>query len=66
MNGYISVSLMINNSVLAETRGIINGISQSLVAVGRGVGPSVGSLSFAWSENNGKSLLIQCIIFSRF
>ena len=46
---------MINNSALAATRGTINGIGQSLVALGRGAGPSIGALSFAWSERNGES-----------
>lgn len=38
-----------------ETRGSVNGISQSLVAVGRSVGPVLGSILFAWSASNGKS-----------
>lgn len=45
---------MVNNSALQETRGTVNGIGQSLVAIARSIGPSVGSLLFAWSEANGK------------
>ena len=48
---------MINNSAVAGTRGTINGIGQSLVALGRGAGPSIGALAFAWSERNGESEL---------
>ena len=39
--------------VQPETRGSVNGISQSLVAINRSIAPLVGSLLFAWSENNG-------------
>lgn len=39
-----------------ETRGSVNGISQSLVAIGRSVGPVLGSVLFAWSASSGKWL----------
>ena len=45
--------VMVNNSALPETRGLVNGISQSLVAVARSIGPTNGALLFAWSESNG-------------
>ena len=32
----------------------MNGIGQSLGALGRSIGPVIGSLLFAWSEDNGK------------
>ena len=38
-----------------ETRGTVNGIGQSLGALGRTVGPILGSTVFAWSEVNGQS-----------
>ena len=47
-----SVTVMIGNSSLSETRGTINGVSQSLVAVLRFVVPTVASLGLAWSELN--------------
>ena len=36
------------------TRGTVNGIGQSLVAIGRSTGPLIGAPLFAWSEGNGK------------
>ena len=45
---------MVNNSSLPETKGTVNGIGQSLVAIFRSIGPSAGSLGFAWSEGNGE------------
>ena len=49
---------MINNSSLPETKGTVNGIGQSLVAIFRSVGPTVGSLGLAWSEGNGELYLL--------
>ena len=49
---------MVNNSSLPETKGTVNGIGQSLVAILRSFGPTVGSLSFAWSEGNGELYLL--------
>ena len=43
---------MIGNSSLTETRGTINGMSQSLVAVLRFVVPAMAALGLAWSEEN--------------
>ena len=40
--------------VQPETRGSVNGINQSLVAISRSIAPLVGSLVFAWSENSGR------------
>ena len=44
--------VMIGNSSLTVTRGTINGVSQSQVAVLRFVGPTLASLVLAWSEQN--------------
>ena len=49
---------MVNNSSLPETKGTVNGIGQSLVALLRSLGPTVGSLSFSWSEGNGELYLL--------
>ena len=48
------MTVMVNNSSLPETKGTVNGIGQSLVAIFRSIGPTVGSLGFAWSEGNGE------------
>ena len=47
--------MLVNNSTLNETRGTVNAIGQTLVALVRSVGPSVGGLLFAWSERNGNN-----------
>ena len=43
-----------------STRGTVNGISQSLVAIARSMGPLVGAMVFAWSESNGEC---DCSVF---
>jgi hypothetical protein len=53
ISGFTCLMVMINNSAVIKVRGSVNGISQSLVALSRALGPTVGSLLFAWSENNG-------------
>lgn len=50
---FTSIMVMVNNSALPETRGLVNGIGQSLVAIARSIGPTNGALLFAWSESNG-------------
>jgi len=45
--------IFISNSCETAVRGTVNGIGQTLVAVGRMLGPTIGSLVFAWSMNNG-------------
>jgi MFS family permease len=55
ISGFISLFVLVGNSSLPETRGSVNGIGQSLVAISRSIAPLVGSLLFAWSENNGYS-----------
>jgi MFS family permease len=49
---FTSVMIMIGNSTVPESRGTVNGIGQSLVAVGRSVGPILASSVFAWSASN--------------
>ena len=46
-----SLFVLINNSCHAAQRGTVNGIGQSFAAVGRFVGPSLGSTIFAWTQN---------------
>ena len=54
---------MVNNSALPETRGLVNGIGQSLVAIARSIGPTNGALLFAWSESNGRLSLLSSFYF---
>ena len=42
--------------VQSSTRGTVNGIGQSLVAVSRSIGPLIGAPLFAWSASNGESM----------
>ena len=53
---FTSVMVLISNSSLTETRGTVNGFGQALCAIGRGLGPAIGTPVFAWSENTGKTL----------
>ena len=55
--------VMVNNSALPETRGLVNGIGQSLVAIARSIGPTNGALLFAWSESNGRSSFLSSFYF---
>ena len=48
-----SLTVLIGNSSLPETRGTVNGYGQALCAIGRGLGPMVGATLFAWSEKTG-------------
>ena len=54
--------VMVNNSAFKETRGTVNGIGQATVATARAIGPTVGSLLFAWSESNSKYMYYNCVI----
>ena len=49
---FTSVFVLINNSVMPENRGRLNGFGQSLVAVTRCIGPTLGSSLFSWSLTN--------------
>ena len=50
---FTTVFVLINNSVPRSSRGAVNGVSQSLVALTRMTGPTLGGSAFAWSESNG-------------
>ena len=49
--------VLVNNSAVTEAKGTVNGMGQSLLAVFRSFTPAVGSIAFAWSENNGKTII---------
>lgn len=59
---YVTVSVIITPSPLphvqSSTRGTVNGIGQSLVAVSRSIGPLIGAPVFAWSASNSKRLCV--------
>ena len=50
---FTTVFMMINNSVDAELRGSVNGLSMGVAAGFRAVGPPLGAITFAWSLTNG-------------
>eukprot|EP00937_MAST-01D_sp_MAST-1D-sp2_P006963 g6963.t1 len=50
---FTTVFVLINNAASRANRGAVNGVAQSLVALTRMVGPSLGGAIFAWSESNG-------------
>ena len=50
-----AVFVFVGNSSLPATRGTVNGVSQSQVAVFRTAAPLIGALLFAWSEENGEN-----------
>jgi hypothetical protein len=43
-----AVFIFVNNSCLSSQRASANGIAQSLVSIGRIIGPLVGGMAFAW------------------
>ena len=45
--------VLISNSSLTETRGMVNGYGQALCSIGCSLGPVVGAPLFAWSEGTG-------------
>ena len=51
---YVTSCVITTPSPQPATRGTVNGIGQSLVAIGRSTGPLIGAPLFAWSEGNGK------------
>lgn len=55
MMSFTSTFGFVNNSVLARHRGSANGLSQTMVALGRIVGPILGGNIFAWSVSGGHS-----------
>eukprot|EP00761_Pharyngomonas_kirbyi_P006981 gb/GECH01006990.1/.p1 GENE.gb/GECH01006990.1/~~gb/GECH01006990.1/.p1 ORF type:complete len:175 (+),score=22.50 gb/GECH01006990.1/:1-525(+) len=50
---FTAVNIIVNNSILPENRGRLNGIAQSSVALARALGPVGGASLFAWSNVNG-------------
>lgn len=46
---FTTSNVLINNSAFSDFRGKVNGLGQVLAAVGRFIGPSMGSTLFAWS-----------------
>ncbi|XP_064385510.1 uncharacterized protein LOC135334305 isoform X2 [Halichondria panicea] len=47
--------VLINNSSLPSSKGMVNGIDQALAAVGNSIGPVASAPIFAWSEKTGLS-----------
>lgn len=55
MFSFTSIFALINNGCRRRERGAANGIGQTLVSVGRSVGPLFGGIIFAWSASTGQS-----------
>jgi MFS family permease len=53
MFSFTSIFALINNGCRRRERGAANGIGQTLVSVGRSVGPLFGGIIFAWSASTG-------------
>jgi len=53
------VCVIITPHTQTATRGTVNGIGQSLVAIGRSIGPLIGAPLFAWSANTGRWAIIR-------
>ncbi|XP_078676973.1 uncharacterized protein LOC144913820 isoform X1 [Branchiostoma floridae x Branchiostoma belcheri] len=53
VSGFTAIMVMVGNSAMPYFRGTVNGISQSLVALARLLGPIVGGNLFAWTTDNG-------------
>lgn len=51
---FTSVNVLINNSTYADYRGRVNGLGQVMAAIGRMIGPSLGSTLFAWSVSKDR------------
>ena len=44
------------------TRGTVNGIGQSLAALGRALGPMTGAPLFAWTADHGIHQQVVCVM----
>lgn len=55
MMSFTSTFGFVNNSVLSRHRGSANGLSQTMVAIGRIIGPILGGNLFAWSASTKRS-----------
>ena len=54
ISSLVTLVVLVNNSAVTATRGTVNGIAQTLLAIFRSLTPALGSILFAWSEKNGK------------
>ena len=52
---FSSIALLLNETVNSEKRASMNGLSMSLGSLSKALGPFSGSLTIAWSINNGLS-----------
>jgi MFS family permease len=52
---FTCIFMFISNSCMKEDRATVNSMAQSLSSIGRAIGPTVGSVLFAWSNTNGLS-----------
>ena len=52
VSALVTMVVLVNNSAVTQTRGTVNGIAQSTLAIFRSWTPAVGSIVFAWSEKN--------------
>ncbi len=48
-----TIMVFINNSCVAAERGTVNGLGQSAACLARMLGPWLGGVVFAWSEQPG-------------
>lgn len=48
----LCIFVMINNCTYSQNRATANSIGQTFASLGRLMGPYLGSLAFAWSDNN--------------
>lgn len=48
----VSTFILINNSCYSHQRATVNAIGQTCASIARMIGPYLGALTFAWSENN--------------
>lgn len=50
---FTSVMVFVSNSCVGDERGRVNGVAQSTASFARMIGPYIGGMVFAWSEQNG-------------
>ena len=55
ISSLVTLVVIVNNSAVTETRGTVNGLGQSLLAIFRAFTPALGSIAFAWSEKAGNN-----------
>jgi hypothetical protein len=54
VTAFTSIAIICNNSAAWQVRGAMNGITMSMGSVAKMLGPSIGSVLFAWSSNSVK------------